>query len=111
MPINKLKLKAIPVSKPSKKEGLMTEEKKPSIWPPSFGLDDKQIPEIKNWEVDGKYRLIIDIKMKSLRSDKEGMSGGFDIVAYKVIAKKSIDEMTDKEFSVYQGEVLSKGKL
>ncbi|MCK5211695.1 hypothetical protein KAJ89_03265 [Candidatus Parcubacteria bacterium] len=107
MPVNKLKLKTIPVSKPSKREESMMDEKSPSIYPPSFRLDDKQVPEIKGWDVEGKYRLVIDVEMKSKRSDKKGSHGDFDIVAYKPIVKKSINEMSDKEFGEEQGKQLA----
>ena len=107
MPFNKLKLKTIPVSPPSKEDKEYM-EKYPSVDLPYFRIDAKQMPEMKNWEQGKSYRFVIDTKMKSKRDDDGGTHGQFEIVAYKPIVKKSIDEMDDKEFGKYQGEQLAK---
>ncbi|MBI4136852.1 hypothetical protein HY469_02205 [Candidatus Roizmanbacteria bacterium] len=76
---------------------------------PSFHADETIIPEIKNWKVGGKYELVIEVEQK-MQSEVtiNGVSkieGRFDIVAYKFLPKKSIEEMTDIEFSEYQNEM------
>ena len=103
----KLKLKKIRVGKKSK--GMFDmEEKAPSVFPPSFRADDKQIPEVKKFEVGKKYRLVVDIEMKSKKENEKSTDGSFDLIAYKHIPKKDIFDMDDKEFGDHQGEELSK---
>ena len=107
MPLNKLKLKTIPVSQPSKEDKEFM-EKSPSVDLPYFRTDAKQMPEVKNWEQGEFYKFVVEVKMKSKRDDERGTRAEFEIVAYKPIVKKSINEMTDKEFGEHQGEELSK---
>jgi len=80
-------------------------------YPPSFSVDAEQMPEIKNWEVGAKYRLVIEVEQTSKNENEHMVTGGFNIVAYKHLPTKSIDDMTDKEFAEYQDESLSKGNL
>ena len=82
-----------------------------NLYTPSFSIDAKQMSEIKDWEVGATYRLMIDVKMTRYEENKQSTSASMDIVGYKYIPKKSIDEMTDKEFETYQGESLDKGSL
>jgi len=107
MPINKLKLKTIPVSPPSKEDKEFM-AKSPSVDLPYFRTDAKQMPEVKNWEQGEVYRFVIEATMKSKRDDERGTRAEFEIVSYKPIVQKSIDEMSDKEFGEYQGEALAK---
>lgn len=78
---------------------------------PSFYIDAAQMPEIKHWEVGGKYRLVIDVEQKSKNEREDSTDASFDILAYRHLPKKSIDDMTDQEFGEYQGESLAKGEL
>ena len=107
------KLKKIKVTKRSEYDS-------PAIMPPSylpsFRVGDKQMPEIKGWEVGKKYRFVIEVLQTSqdLSVDDNGIANvmaGFDIVAYKYLKAKTIDEMNDEEFEEYQGESLAKGEL
>ena len=63
--------------------------------------------EIKDWEVGEKYRLIIEVEMKSKSEREEMIEGSFDISAYKHLKPKSPEEMDDEEFGEYQGKKLS----
>lgn len=104
MPHN-LKLKKIRVEKD--KMPMMNES--PAMFPPSFSADDMQIPEIKHWEVGKKYYLTIQIEQKSKNESEDNrVSGRFDIIAYKHLKEKPIDEMDDKEFGELQGEELAR---
>ena len=83
-------------------------------FPPNFRANENQIPEMKGWPQGGHYIMVMEIRM-SEKSGDEGkpVNGSFDIVAYKYLPKKTIDEMTDEEFGSHQGEALdaaSKGK-
>lgn len=33
---------------------------------PSFSLSEEDLPEIKNWKVGGKYRLLVEVEQVSL---------------------------------------------
>ncbi len=108
-----LKLKKIPV----------TESKFPSVqnsegvnlYPPSFSLNSNQVSEIKDWEVGGKYKLVIVVEQKSKSNNSSAtaniIEGSFNILAYKYIPVKKIEDMTDAEFEEYQGKALHMGKL
>lgn len=75
---------------------------------PMFHVSDKEMPEIKNWEVGNKYKLVIEVEQKSKSEDEMGVHAGFEIVAYKHLKDKSLEEMSDKEFGEYQSKVMSK---
>jgi len=78
---------------------------------PGFSADDNQIPEITDWEVGKSYKMIIKVKQKSKSegtfNGAKVSDGRFDIVAYKVLEDKAIEDMTDEEFGEYQGQKLS----
>ena len=80
----------------------------PSMSAPSFYTNDEQIPELKHWEVGEKYRLVVDVIQKSKEEVEKSTSARFEIVGYKYMPHKSMDEMTDKEFAEYQDEMMSK---
>ena len=101
----KLKLKKIPVTN---RKDFDSPAIQPSVSPPSFWVGDKQMKEVANWEQGETYRLVVDVKMRSKNETEDGVEGGFDIVAYKHLKEKTIDEMSDEEFGEYQGEVLDK---
>jgi len=82
---------------------------------PDFRVTDDQIAEIKDWEVGEKYQLVIEVEMIS--KTKIGILGGtddydgrFEVQAYKHLAPKSLDEMTDEEFELEQAKGLSSKK-
>jgi len=78
---------------------------------PSFYMSAEQMPEIKDWEVGKKYQLIIEVEQISKNEHENSVHASFEIVAYKHIPKKSIDEMTDEEFGEYQNQSVNKGEL
>lgn len=71
---------------------------------PSFYVDDEQMPEISNWEVGEKYRLVIEIEQKSKNENEHRTDGRFEIVGYKYLPEKTYDEMTDAEFQKVQNK-------
>ena len=100
-----MKLKKIPVHDHDDMKG----EMKGGMMPPYLGIESKQVPEVKDWEVGETYRLVVDLKQTSKSEDRDGrVSGGFELIAYKHIPEKSIDEMSDKEFEDYEGRMLEK---
>jgi len=76
------------------------------LYPVSFGVDAKQMPEITNWKVGKEYKMVIKVKMTGLRKNERGTSADFEITAYE--SEKTPEEMDDKEFSEYSGKMLSK---
>lgn len=110
--MSSLNLKKIPVN--TQKPKYAIEEEKLPYYLPSLHLSSKQMPEIRNWEVGSNYKLVIEVNMRSKSEDeksgKTNASGSLELVAYKVIKEKTIDDMTDEEFGEYQGKELSKRK-
>lgn len=88
-----LKLKKIPVKKSDYPK--MLDEGIP-YYNPSFSLNDKQVPEIADWEVGEEYQIVVNVKMTRKEEYKDNnVSGGFDITGYKVV-DNSLDD-TDLE--------------
>ena len=103
-----LKLKKIPIEKMDKD----TEKSivGPSSWPPSFSVNDKQMPEIRDWKVGEKYQIMIEVEMKSFRDKaiadkpaKINASASFDILAYSGM---DIKDMDDEEFRKYESKAM-----
>lgn len=80
--------------------------------PPSFHVNEKQISEIKRWEVGKKYKLEIEVELKSkheMKMDgKITADASFDIVAYDV--EKDYEDMSDDEMEMEQAKALSSKK-
>ena len=57
-------------------EGMMVDRPEKVERPkPSFSVNEHDLPEIKNWSVGKKYKLSIEVEM---RSHSKGDSYGFD---------------------------------
>ena len=82
--------------------------KMPSMSGPMFYVDDAQMSEIASWKVGEKYRMVVEVEMKSMSEDDHGVNGSLEVVAYKHLKEKSINEMTDKELGEYEGQQLAK---
>lgn len=82
--------------------------KMPESMGPMFYVDDMMMPEVADWEVGKKYRMVVEVEQKSKNEDDHGVHGGFEIVAYKHLKDKSLEEMSDKEFGEYQSQALAK---
>lgn len=102
-------LKKIQVSPPEGDPNVMKESK--YLFMPSFKVDSAQMPEIRQWENDGRYRLFIEVVQTNRTDHEDGNDATFNIVAYKVIPKVAIEDMNDKEFGEYQGKSLEQGRL
>lgn len=99
----KLKLKKILVGDDS-----LQYDESPPAHRPSFYTHDKQMKEIAGWEQGKVYRIVVDVEMSNKNESDRGVNGSFDIVAYKHLPDKTIEEMSDEEFGEYQGEALAK---
>ncbi len=76
-------------------------------YPPSFTTNADQMPEIKDWEVGQKYKMVVEVEMKGMNEDKDMITGNFDVLAYKYLPEKDIADMNDKEFGDYQDEKMA----
>lgn len=38
---------------------------------PSISISDKDLPEIKDWQIGGKYKLIVEVEMTAIRKNQE----------------------------------------
>lgn len=100
--MHNLKLKKIKVS-----ESHGHDVPSPYYSAPSFYVSGEQMPEVATWEVGKKYKLIIEVEQKSKNEREDSVDASFDILAYKHLKEKSIDEMDDKEFGEEQGKQLA----
>lgn len=105
-----MKLKQIPIKKMDKKMSDSIES--PGSYPPSFYVNDKQMPEIRNWKVGEKYQITIEVEMKSFRDEaiadkpnKVDASASFDILAYS--PDMDYENMDDKDLETLQAKALS----
>lgn len=79
---------------------------------PSLHVNDKEVPEIADWEVGRKYLLAIKVKQVSKdiseHSEQKSVHARLELVAYNVLQKKKLEDMNDKEFSEHIGKELAK---
>ena len=75
-----MKIRKIVVKKPNKKDELEAEI---GEYQPEFSINVKHLPEVKNWKVGGKYRLVMDVELASmnLRKEPKDSSAWFKIEA------------------------------
>lgn len=70
---------------------------------PSIHLNQKQLPEIKDWEVGKNYEIALKVRQTSKREDDDKkISGSFDIVGIKVFmseeeSKKQLRKASNQE--------------
>lgn len=81
-------MKAIKIASRPKEVMGFDEDRLPYYYP-HFDANTKQMPEIKEWKVGNKYKLVIEIEEKHMSEGRgNGISAGFDIVSYKVLNTK-----------------------
>lgn len=104
-----LKLKTIEVKKPKGMHKEVPMEDMMMSYPPSFSANEKQIPEIADWKVGEKYKMVIEVEMKRMSSydngTKKNTDASFDVVAYKAL--DNFDDMSDEDFEKLQAKGLS----
>lgn len=94
MSLKKLLAKKLEKIKPEKEDGC-GEICSPYESYPTLYLNHEELPEIKEWEVDGEYYLVMKVKQtgKSMRTDKDGEEnwhGDFQIKEIGVIEDKDV---------------------
>lgn len=62
---------------------------------PMFHIDIKHLPEAKKWEIGKTYKILLEVKQKSIEvskyEGKEHGSAGFDITGIEVQPEKKSD--------------------
>jgi len=58
-------------------------------YPPTLELTSKQVPEVKDWKVGGKYTITVQIEQTSMNksqygSDTESVRCSFKVLAYEI---------------------------
>lgn len=75
--------------------------KKSEIVPsgPSLYLDEKQLPEIRGWDVGKSYEMTIKVKMTSLNETEENQSAGFEITEINdnKLGEKSYSDIVEED--------------
>lgn len=106
-----IKLKQIPVKKNKNRGMEVSMDEYEMSYSPNFRLIDRQMPEIKDWEVGEKYQIVVEVEMtsknevKNKSADKIGVAGSFDILAYKTMDG---EDMSDEDLENMQGMGMSK---
>lgn len=74
-----------------KKKEMKDRIEKPSddMYLPSLYMDMDSIPEAKEWEVGGKYRLVVDVTMSGMRQDDHGGTVDFKVEGVGVEERKT----------------------
>lgn len=98
--MDKVKLKKIKVAK--EEQSRYPVETSPMTLPTLY-VNSDQMPEIADWEVGKKYRLIIEVEQKSksevaVAGKSEIVDARFNIVGYKALdTKMNEDDLTEEE--------------
>ena len=69
---------------------------------PSFTLRQIDLPEILQWEVNGKYYLVMKVEMTSIQNhkdlrateDQDKLSANFQVESVKALGDKPVDAKT-----------------
>ena len=65
-----------------------TQGDKPMEMPAMMSMDDKTMPDMKNWQVGKKYKMMMDVEQMGMRKDMDGkMHGEFKILKAKEYKK------------------------
>jgi len=84
---------------------------------PSFSLREIDLPEVRSWEVNGEYYLIVKVKMTGKRDqrvseakeDREKMEGDFEVHSIKALGDKPVDvkALEQEDFENVKAKALS----
>lgn len=69
---------------------------------PRITLREIDLPEVKTWQVNGKYYVVMKVEMVGKRNrkdieapeDKEKIEGDFEILTVKALGEKPVDAKT-----------------
>lgn len=74
---------------------------------PSFTLREIDLPQVRNWEVNGKYFLVMEVEMigknsnkdmQAPNSDRAKIEGYFRVLSMKVPSDKEQNSLQKKAF-------------
>lgn len=77
----------------------------PSINKPSIRFTEKELPGIKDWDINKKYTLQIEVTLKSKGEDiwdEGGIGGRLQIDAVKAVGDKDQEDKVKKLKAKYQ---------
>lgn len=77
---------------------------------PTIRLTDKDLPEIKSWEVGNKYILIMEVEQIAMRQGEEWQGAGDDktkTATFKVL-KVGVEETDDNPAETYEEDYAEK---
>ena len=83
--------KIAPEKKPPRPMELTTEDRLPHL-----RLNQKQLPEIKNWKVGETYTIAVKMKKKSSRIEENEISACFAITGIKNISDNYLSRINKK---------------
>ena len=66
---------------------------------PSIRFSEKELPGVKNWEINQKYTLQIEVRLKNKGEDiwgESGIGGTFLIEGVKSIEEDKIKQLTSR---------------
>lgn len=68
---------------------------------PTFSLPASMLPEIKNWKINNKYKIVLTVVQKSIGErmyGKKEVEARFEIISAKEVGKNDMAGMDKKEF-------------
>lgn len=51
---------------------------------PCFSISETDLPEIKSWTIDGKYKLEIEVEMRGIREEDYGNNKGKKVAEFRI---------------------------
>lgn len=58
---------------------------------PTIDFSETDLPEIKNWTIDGKYKLTIEVEMRGINEREHGNDKGKKFASFRV-TKVGVEE-------------------
>lgn len=51
---------------------------------PSFSMSDSDLPEINSWNINGKYKIMLEVEMQGIRKEDYGTNKGKNVANFKI---------------------------
>lgn len=64
----------------------------PGEMPPMLDLTETQLPQIKNWKVGGKYKILVEVEQTGMNNHAYGADKSPLRATFKVLSAKSAGE-------------------
>lgn len=63
--------------------------------PGSLDLTDKTLPQVKDWKIGGKYKIIVEVEQTAMHKTDKGVHATFEVVSAKSAGESKAPD--DKE--------------